>query len=128
MPERPPPMMRTSKCSAAMKRRRYARSGAIESGETLTRWREFQSFGARQREGECRALAERALHRDLTIHRLHEVLHDREPEPGAAERTRARAVDAVEALEDARCVLVRDADPGVGDRDAHAAEALLHGD
>ena len=43
------------------------------------------------------------------------VLDDREPEPRAAGRARAAAVDAIEALGQPRDVLGRDADAGVGD-------------
>ena len=49
---------------------------------------------------------------------LDHVLHEREPQAGAAAFAAARAVDAVEALEEARQVLGGDSRAGVGDLDA----------
>src|SRR5262249_44274206 len=74
-----------------------------------------------QRGAESRALAGRALHPDLVATRLDQVLHDREPQPGAALLARAPAIDAVEALEDAHAVGVGDARPAVGDVDPDRA-------
>jgi len=54
---------------------------------------------------------------------LRDVLDDREPQTRAAAGARAAAVDAVEALGQARQVLARDAGAGVGDLDRHAAVA-----
>ena len=51
---------------------------------------------------------------------LDEVLHDRQPEPGAAGIAGARLVDAVEALEDPRQILVRNARALVRHRDRDA--------
>ena len=65
-----------------------------------------------------RAGADPAGHVDLAADRLHQVLDDRQTQPGAAELAAARLVDAVEPLEDARQVVARDADAGVGDLDA----------
>ena len=53
--------------------------------------------------------------------RKQHVLDDREAEASAAGRARAAAVDAIEALGEPRQVLGRDADAGVGDREAAAA-------
>ena len=68
------------------------------------------------RERTVEAAARRAGGLDRAAGRGDDVLHDREAEPGAARR--ARAVGAVEALEEAREVLVGDALPVVGDRRA----------
>src|SRR5262245_3447881 len=48
---------------------------------------------------------------------LGDVLDDRQAEPGPARLARAGAIDAVEALEDAWQVAVRDAEAGVRDRE-----------
>ncbi len=53
-----------------------------------------------------------------------DVLDDGQTEPGAAQRARARRVDAVEALGQPRQMLARDALPVVPDRDRHAPAAL----
>ena len=52
------------------------------------------------------------------------VLDDRESEPGASGRARARPVDAVEALGEPRKVLRGDADARVGDREHADARRL----
>src|SRR5207247_5210587 len=75
--------------------------------------------GARRRGPEHphrRAPTDRAGDTELAAVRLDDVLHDREPEPRAAEGTRAHLVDAEEALAQPRQVLGGDADPGVLDR------------
>src|SRR5690348_30887 len=77
----------------------------------------------RQPQGEGGALSFGAPHRDLPAVRGGHVLDDRQTQPGAAGGTGAGRVDAVEALEDALLVLVRDADAlvGHGDLDVVAA-------
>ena len=52
---------------------------------------------------------------------LQAVLDDRKPEPRAALGARTRAIDAVEALGEARQVLGRDADAGVAHHELRAA-------
>ena len=54
---------------------------------------------------------------ELAAVALHHVLDDGQAQPGAAGLARAAAVDAVEALGQARQVLARDAQAGVADRD-----------
>ena len=61
--------------------------------------------------------AELALDVDLAAVVLDDVPDDGEAEPGAAGRARASLVDAVEALEDPRHLVGRDADALVGDGD-----------
>ena len=63
----------------------------------------------RQHDGEHRAALGPVLGADLSALQLDEMLCDREPESGAARIARARFVDAVEALEDARQILFRNA-------------------
>ena len=65
--------------------------------------------GAGKHEPEDRALARLAVDVELAAVALHDVLDDRQPEPGAAGLARAAAVDAIEALGQARQVLARDA-------------------
>ena len=43
-----------------------------------------------------------ALDHHVTSQRFGEVLHDREPEPGASDVARAPSIDAVETLEESR--------------------------
>src|SRR5258708_30304827 len=80
--------------------------------------------GPHARAGEARAeaaaLPRRAVdveHRAVAAQR---VLHDGEPQSGATRFARAAAVDAVEALGEARDMLGRDADPGVLDLEDRA--------
>ena len=61
-------------------------------------------------EREHRALAFARLHGDVAAVRLRDVAHDRETEPGAAGVAAARAVDAVEPLEDPFEIARRDPD------------------
>ena len=58
-----------------------------------------------------------AVHPDLAAHQLHEPPADREPEPGAAELPRGRAIGLAERLEEPRAGLGRDADAAVAHRD-----------
>ena len=75
----------------------------------------------RERDDEARALADRARHVDRAVHRLDEVLHDREPEPCAAVLARATRIDPVEALEEPRQVRGVDAWAVVAHRHRHGA-------
>src|SRR5690606_14826538 len=54
-----------------------------------------------------------ALDRQRAVVPLQRVLHDREPQAGAAGRARAARIDAIEALRDPRNLLLRNADAGV---------------
>src|SRR5690606_1568134 len=68
-----------------------------------------------QHDGEGRALAGCAADVDAPAVALRHVLDDGQPEAGAAGLARAAAIDAVEALGQARQVLGRDARAAVGD-------------
>src|SRR5207302_6832576 len=56
---------------------------------------------------------------DLPAHQPDELLADRQPEPGAAELPRRRAVALRKRLEEPRGLLGRDADARVRDLDVH---------
>jgi hypothetical protein len=87
------------------------------------RWllRSCASMG--QRHGEGRALAEgRSRPGHVPAVALDRVADDRQAEAGAPRRARACGVDPVEALEDARQVLLTHADAGVRDRRTCAAD------
>src|SRR6185503_5717088 len=64
---------------------------------------------------ERRAARGLALDSDAPAMCFSDPAPDREPEPRAAVSARSRAVHAVEAVEDVRQVLRRDADAGVAD-------------
>src|SRR5579883_3559357 len=83
--------------------------------------------GRPQQHGEDRALAGLARDVERPAVAADDVLDDGEAEPRPAHRARARRVDAVEALGEARQVLPRDALPAVlhRDRDARAATPAL---
>ncbi len=68
-------------------------------------------------EGERAALAENALHRDLTAHQLDELPADRQAQSGAAEAPGGRTVGLGKRPEQLADLLRRHADPGVGDLD-----------
>ena len=78
--------------------------------------------------GERAADAERAVDGDAAVMGLHDVLDDGQPQAGAAQLAAASAIDAVEALEDARQVLGRDAAAAICDVDQHLAIGDLAGD
>lgn len=61
------------------------------------------NFRLQERDAEVkvRALAHSAFHADAAVMRLHDVLGDGQAQTGAADVTRPRCIDAVEALEDA---------------------------
>src|SRR5690349_4171197 len=61
-----------------------------------------RGLGGRKRDEEFRPLAGDAFDADLAAVRLHDVLHDRKPEPGAALLARAGLVDPIKTLEDPR--------------------------
>ena len=56
---------------------------------------------------------------------LDQLLHQRQADAGALVRAAARALDAVEALEQARQLVRRDADAGVADRQFQRASPSL---
>src|SRR6185312_786229 len=74
--------------------------------------------------GEGAALADDALHLELAAVPLQDVLDDGEPESGPAGGARAARIDAIEALREARNVLGRYADAGVGY--GEMATVLIH--
>src|SRR3954449_6739892 len=59
---------------------------------------------------------------------LHELLHDREPDPGAAALAVARLLDAIEALPDPWQVLRRDPRAGVGHPDVEPVGCAYRAD
>src|SRR5262245_2714025 len=76
----------------------------------------------RDREAECGAAEEHALDRrtllkeaDVAPEPARDATRDGETDAGAAERTRGRAVDLIEGIEDALGALLRNAASGVGD-------------
>src|SRR4051794_10757748 len=82
-------------------------------------------------EPEGRALARLAVDVELTAMALHDVLDDRQSQPGAARLARAAAVDAIEALGEPRQVDACNPRTAVDDGDlAAAAVGALprHGD
>ncbi len=79
--------------------------------------RESGDEASGQVDGEPRARADPAGHIDLAADRLHQVLDDRQPQPGSAQLPAPRLVDPVETFEDARQVGPGDADACVGDLD-----------
>src|SRR5437773_6510559 len=97
--------------------RRRSRGGAVRfsSGPGP------ESMSPRNLETKGAALAGRTLHRDRAAMKLHDMLHDREPEPRSALLARARLVHAVEAFEDPRLVRVRNSVAGVD----HLAPRML---
>src|SRR5205814_7110760 len=81
---------------------------------------------SRDLEAKDSALNRRRPHRDFALVEGDDVLDDREAEPGAAARARARFVDAVEALEDPRPVGLGDPGPGVLDLAPHVPVLRAH--
>src|ERR1700687_1534938 len=59
------------------------------------RWRSWQP------NRECSPLTQLACGHDISVHGLHQVLYDRQPEPRAAQFTRTGLIDAVKTLENA---------------------------
>src|SRR5690242_3716217 len=74
-------------------------------------------------EGEESAAALRVLDTDRPAVRLDQRAHNRQSQAAAAGRGVARAIHAIEAVEDALPVLRRDAGAAIGD--AHAHEVAL---
>src|SRR5687768_5172305 len=68
---------------------------------------------------------EGALDLEASFVPLEGVLDDRKPQPRAAARARAALVDAVKTLGQARDVIGRHADAGVGYGEARASAGLL---
>ena len=64
-----------------------------------------------------RSLADPAIDGDIAADRLDQVLDDREAQAGPAHFAAPGLIDPVKPLEDAREVVARDADPGVGHLD-----------
>src|SRR5689334_17971550 len=89
--------------------------------DLMKRPRRSGGGGTRQADGERGALTEPAGNRDAAVHRPNEVLDDRQAQAGAAELAGAGLVHPVEALEDARQVVLGNADAGVLDVEAGLA-------
>src|SRR4029077_17712392 len=80
--------------------------------------------GDRQRHPHRRASSDGALDTEQPAVRLDDVFDDRQAEPGPAELSRTRAIDAIEALREPWNVLFGDADAVVADRDLHGWRLL----
>ena len=85
--------------------------------------RAHDSSGGGKLDGEFGTFAQPAMDLDRSAHLLDGVLDDGQAEAGAAQGARARLIDAIKALEDARQVFGGNADAGVADEDAHLAVA-----
>src|SRR5207253_6184651 len=79
--------------------------------------RELRRSLGREVEREGRARADLRLDVDLAAEQAGDLARDREAEPGAAEAAARRAVRLLEGLEDQLQLVLRDADPGVLDRE-----------
>jgi hypothetical protein len=82
----------------------------------------------RDRHRERRALPDRRRHVDRALVQLDELADEREPDAGALVRARPRGRDAVEAVEDARHLVVRDPGAGVADLEHRAIVVLAQAD
>ena len=103
-------------------RRQLGRRRPSQRGVALGRARATsRTRSRREDEPEGRALAGLARDVELAAVTLHDVLDDRQPEPGAAGLARAAAVDAIEALGQPREMLAGDAAAAVDDGDLAAA-------
>ena len=88
--------------------------------------RRRRRFGHRQADAEDRALADRAVDRDLALHPLDDAAGDGEAEAGAAVTPAELAVALLEFLEQARHAVFGDARTGVVNRKReHAVAAVL---
>ena len=76
-----------------------------------------------QHQRERAALARAALDLDAPAVRAHDLIHQRQPEPGALHVVHQPGLDAHELLEDALLIRRRDADAAVRHRDRHRAVA-----
>ncbi len=85
---------------------------------------------ARHGNAEGAARAGRARHADRAAVSLDELLHERQADAGALVAAGARVAGAVEALEEPRLILGRDADAGVlhGQHDQRAFQGQAHTD
>src|SRR5262249_14245624 len=97
-------------------------NAALRNGE-MGRIRRILCGRAGQEQREPCAPSLHAVDFDIAAVRRGDVLDDAEAEAGAAERTRARPVDAVKPFEDSGQVLRGDADPCVRDGNRHHAVA-----
>ena len=82
-------------------------------------------LAGRQTDRECAALARLAFDPQLAAVAVDDMLDDGEAQPGAADRPRARRIDAVEPFGQARDVLAWDALALVLDRDADGGGAIV---
>ena len=73
----------------------------------------------RKCERERRPLVNAAFHSHGPVVRRHQVLDDREPQPGAAQFARARLIHAIKAFEQARQVFRGNPDSGVAHEQLH---------
>jgi hypothetical protein len=106
---RTPPQRLFDVLARVDRRRRCARAlGAHAFGRKVRR-------SERDADAERRPLPLAAVHVDLPAVHPHELVHEREPNAGALVASRARPLDAIETLEEARQLVGGDADAGVGD-------------
>ena len=129
-PRTPPAQRRRRHRHLPSRRRRLTPAGAVTASSIASRRRRLRREGSptaartrngREDEPEGRALARLAVDVELAAVTLHDVLDDRQPEPGAAGLARAAAVDAIEALGQPRQMDARDPWAAVDDGDLAAA-------
>ncbi len=80
----------------------------------------------RHRDREDTSLPQDTGRRQLAAMQLDELLHQRQANPGAFVAAALRALDTVEAIEDARQFLFGNAGTGIGNRHQHSAVDLAH--
>jgi hypothetical protein len=118
--------------SISLKMRRFTSlsstisTGSADQHRVVAARRQIRHLEAR-RELEGAAMARLAVHPDPAAHQANQRRRDGQAEAGAAEAARRRPVGLAEGLEDRRVLLFRDADAGVGDREAqlHAIAEVL---
>src|SRR5579864_1074588 len=79
-----------------------------------------------QGDREFRAFADLALHGDIAAQQRHELLCDREPQPGPAVSPRAGHISLAKLLEDRLEIARRDTDPSIRYREPHRPVFLPH--
>src|SRR5260370_37826954 len=78
------------------------------------RWDVIFLGGKREANGERGALADLASGGDGSTQGLHQMLDDAQAQPGSSELAASGLVHAIEALENPRQVLLRNAHPSIG--------------
>src|SRR5205823_2889684 len=97
-----------------------AKPALLGDAHTIGSWRCYPTPGGsvkrRQQHGELGSAHARALDVDPAAVRLDDLLGNGEPQTAAGTRGRARLIELIEALEDARLIGRRDERPGIVDR------------